>query len=444
MEVILFNDNDFINGINEIKYEKTTMVMFSKPDCKYCIKCYNDYENSLDESYILAKVNCAEYNNIGQFLKNNNKLNKPVTYPTFIIYKNNLFYKQYTGIRTTQGFKSVLNNTLEKSNLSNKIECVFPIKNYELWNLYQKAKSCFWVEQEIDMSTIKYDWDNKLNDDERYFLSNILAFFSQSDQIVNHNLEERFVKDCDTLPDDIKIYVKLFYRLQMAMEDIHTIVYETILDTCITDKKRNNIFKNAIENVPAIKKKSKWAEKWIDSTSASYGTRLIAFAILEGVFFSGSFCAIYWIKERNILSGITKSNEFIARDESMHYMEAITIFKILKDRNDYNINCTNDMIIEILKEAVDIEIEFITSSFNCRLLGMNEKSMSTYIQYIGDFLLKQLDIKPIYNVNNPFIFMENIGLLAKNNFFESRTTDYAKSNSASSSTLSMLSLDEEF
>ncbi len=327
---------------------------------------------------------------------------------------------------------------------SSKIQSVFPIKNYEIYEMYNKARSCFWIEKELDLSKDKYDWDNKLNNDEKEFLSNILAFFAQSDQIVNLNLEERFMEDIEILPNDMKIYIKLFYNFQKMMEDIHTITYETLLDTYITNMELKKKFKNAIEYIPAITKKANWAKKWIDDKESSFGTRLIAFAVLEGIFFSASFCAIFWIKEKNILSGLTKSNEFISRDESLHRDFAILLYNQLKKRNDYNINCDNDIIITIIKEAVEIEKEFITSSFNCRLIGMNANEMCKYIEYVADNLLMNLDINKIYNIENPFLFMENISLQNKTNFFEQRVTEYAKANSSANIEETGLSIDEDF
>lgn len=328
--------------------------------------------------------------------------------------------------------------------LASKIQSVFPIKNYEIYEMYNKARSCFWIEKELDLSKDKSDWDNKLNTDERHFLSNILAFFSQSDQIVNINLEERFMEDIETLPKDMQIYTKLFYNFQKMMEDIHTITYESLLDTYITDNSLKNKFKNAIEYIPAINKKAEWASKWIDDKTSSFGTRLIAFAALEGIFFSASFCAIFWIKEKNILSGLTKSNEFISRDEGMHRDFAILLYNQLKDRNDYKLNCNDQLIISIIKEAVEIEKEFITSSFNCRLIGMNSEEMCKYIEYVADNLISNLGIDKLYNTTNPFLFMENIGLQNKTNFFEHRVTEYAKANSTANIEETMLSIDEDF
>ena len=328
--------------------------------------------------------------------------------------------------------------------LVDKIENIFPIKNQEIYNFYELARSCFWIEKELDFSKDKYDWDNKLKLDEQFFLSNILAFFAQSDQIVNINLEERFMEDVNLLPKDIKTYTKLFYNFQKMMEDIHSITYETLLELYISNSNEKKKFKNAIVNIPTIKKKSDWAYKWINDTKSSFGTRLIAFAVLEGIFFSGSFCAIYWIKEKNILNGLCKSNEFISRDEGMHRDFAILLYNTLKVRNDYKIECDNEQIQIIVQEAVEIEKEFITSSFNCNLIGMNATEMKKYIEFVADNLLENLDAPKVYNTTNPFAFMENIGLRNKTNFFENRVTEYSKANSSSEIENAQITLDEDF
>lgn len=328
--------------------------------------------------------------------------------------------------------------------IADKIENIFPIQNQQIYSFYELARSCFWIEKELDFSKDKHEWDTKLNTNEQFFISNILAFFAQSDQIVNINLEERFMEDVNELPKDIKVYTKLFYNFQKMMEDIHSITYETLLELYISDSNEKKKFKNAIINIPTIKKKSDWASKWINDTTSSFGTRLIAFAVLEGIFFSGSFCAIYWIKEKNILNGLCKSNEFISRDEGMHRDFAILLFNTLKVREGYNINCSEDKIKSIVKEAVEIEKEFITSSFNCNLIGMNANEMKKYIEFVADNLLENLEVEKLYNTKNPFAFMENIGLRNKANFFENRVTEYSKANSSLSIEETQISLDEDF
>lgn len=439
-----------IDNINNLETGKVVMVMFSKKNCPSCIKCMDSYSNASNklDKYILAKIDCDEYSDIIQSLKTNSKLlenKKVITFPVFIIYKNNCFEKEYTGNRSEEDFILHIEDiNISVSRLANKIQNIFPIKNDILYNLYLTARNCFWIEKEIDFSKDKFDWDNKLNDNEKFFLENILSFFSQSDQIVNNNLEERFCNDVENLPKDLIVYTKLFYNFQKMMEDVHSQTYEILLDTYITDMNKKSKLKRSIEYIPAIKKKSNWATKWIDDKDSSFGTRLIAFAVLEGVFFSGSFCAIYWIREKNILTGLTKSNEFISRDEGLHYMFAIKLYNILKNRNDYDIGCNNQIIINIIKEAVEIEKEFITSSFNCNLIGMNSIEMKKYIEFIADKLLENLDIPKYYNTSNPFSFMENIGLQNKTNFFENRVTEYSRANSSSDNESSQLTLDDDF
>lgn len=448
LDASILNDNNYV------------LIMFSKDNCKYCDLCKPEFNLAKKEvedlnikfvEYNIEKVNNDEKLNVLNYLTTNKMLlsrREKITFPTFISYtKNNGIWEEhweYNGDRSLSSFVSfVKEGVSEETRLKSKMNSIFPVKNATLYDLYKKAKGCFWDVSELDLSKDKIEWQTKLTKDEQFFLENILAFFSQSDQIVNINLEERFMKDVDTLPDDISIYTKLFYNFQKMMEDIHSITYETLLDTYIVDKTKSLFLKNAISTIPAIKKKAKWATKWIDSKDSSFGTRLIAFAVLEGVFFSGSFCAIFWIREKGIMHGLTKSNEFISRDEGMHYNFALTLYNILKDRDGYNIGCNDDVIIEIVKDAVEIEKEFITSSFNCRLIGMNSEEMKKYIEYVADFMLSSLGIQKVFNSKNPFLFMENIGLLNKTNFFEQRVTDYKKSNSSDKANTE-LSLDDFF
>lgn len=457
MSVIIENNANILKE-NSSELKDYVFVMFSKNNCKYCELCADGWSaaselNSNNESacsYI--KVNVSEYNiDIASQLKANETLKsrrQSITFPTFILYcKDNngdwRFESEYYGDRDSESFNQFTNNYYYTSSHLHKITPIFPVRNHTIYDLYKKAKSCFWDVSELDLSKDKFEWNTKLSEGEQFFLENVLAFFAQSDQIVNINLEERFMSDVETLPTDISIYTKLFYNFQKMMEDIHSITYETLMDTYISDKSRLNVLKNAIATMPAIKKKAEWADKWIDSKDSSFGTRLIAFAVLEGVFFSGSFCAIFWIREKGILNGLTKSNEFISRDEGMHYNFALTLFNILKSREDYDVDCPSSVIKKIVRDAVDIEKEFITQSFNCRLIGMNAEEMKTYIEYVADFMLSNLGIEKIYNSKNPFLFMENIGLLNKTNFFEQRVSDYKKSNS-SDNAKTELSLDDDF
>lgn len=311
----------------------------------------------------------------------------------------------------------------------NNIISIFPIQNDELYDAYLAAQSCFWILKEIDYSNDKNDWNDKLNDNERMFLSNILSFFATSDQIVNINLEERFLDDIKQLPKDMIKYTELFYNFQKMIEDVHTQTYEFMLIEYLNDKKTINYYQNGINNIPAIKQKAEWAFKWINDEYSSFTTRLIAFAALEGIFFSSSFCAIYWIKEKNIMQGLTKSNEFISRDEGMHRDFACMLYKQLKNRSDYDFQTKDEVVYQIIDEAVKIEQKFIMDSISCDLIGMNSKHMKIYIEFVADNLLQTLGLQKKYNVKNPFDFMENISLVQKNNFFENRTTTYAKANS---------------
>lgn len=307
-----------------------------------------------------------------------------------------------------------------------KMKNIFPITCNSLYKLYRQAIGSFWIPEEIDLSNDKNDWDNKLNDDERYLFSNVLSFFSQSDKIVNINLEERFSSDIESLPLDLYKETELFYNSQKTIEDIHSQMYELLLNTYIKDTVELEKLTNGLKNIPAIKKKGMWAKKWIDDKEASFATRLVAFAALEGIFFSGSFCTIFWIKERNILKGLIHSNKFISRDEGLHRDFACELFNLLRNHPEYKIECSDEQVVSIIKEAVELEKEFITESFNCRLIGMNGQLMCEYIEYVADHLLGTLNIEPYFKNKNPFLFMESISLEVKANFFEERVTEYKK------------------
>lgn len=324
-----------------------------------------------------------------------------------------------------------------------QILSIFPIRNQRIYDFYLKSEASYWVVKEIDFSKDLEQW-NSLKEEERYFLSNILSFFSQSDQIVNSNLEERFSKDVKNLPEDMNPYVQMFYDHQKMMENIHSITYETLLNVYIQDKKQLAFLQNGIQNIPCIKRKAEWAFKWIDDVEASFPTRLIAFAALEGIFFSGSFAAVFWMKDRNLLDGLTKSNEFISRDEGLHRDFACELYNQLKERDDYEFNCSTKTVIEIITEAVKIEQEFITESFQCKLIGMNSKFMKEYIEFIADNLLQNIGEKKYYNTKNPLDFMENISLQHKSNFFEARESSYSKSGTFDDDLHQGITLDEDF
>jgi len=289
---------------------------------------------------------------------------------------------------------------------------MFPIKYEDIWSMYQKQVDCFWRPEEIDLSKDLSHWD-ALNKDEQHFISMILAFFAASDGIVLENLAQRFMSDVQVSE------ARAFYGFQIAMENIHSNTYSNLIETYIKDKDEKSKLFNAISNYPCIKKKSDWAQKWIHDNRSSFATRLVAFACVEGIFFSGAFCSIFWLKKRGLMPGLTFSNELISRDEALHCEFAILLYSKLIKKMDKN------RIHDIIKEAVEIEIEFICEALPCRLIGMNSQLMTQYIKFVADRLSVQLGYKKIYNVTNPFDFMEMISIESKTNFFERRNDSYA-------------------
>ena len=290
---------------------------------------------------------------------------------------------------------------------------IFPIKHHDLWEWYKKSEASFWTAEEIDLHQDLTDWNNKLSDDERYFVKHILAFFAASDGIVNENLAENFVNEVQYSE------AKFFYGFQIMMENIHSETYSLLIDTYVKDEKEKDVLFNAIENFPAIKKKADWALKWIDSPS--FAERLIAFAAVEGIFFSGAFCSIFWLKKRGLMPGLTFSNELISRDEGVHADFAVHL------HNHHLINkVPKQRIREILINALDIEREFITESLPVSLIGMNATLMSQYLEFVTDRLLHELGCEKEYNTSNPFDFMDMISLQGKTNFFEKRVSEYQK------------------
>jgi ribonucleotide reductase beta subunit family protein with ferritin-like domain len=290
---------------------------------------------------------------------------------------------------------------------------LYPIKNTKIFEMYKRQQKCFWTADELDFSRDYKDWE-KLNSDEQHFIKYVLGFFAASDGIVNINLLDRFLKEVKVLE------AQICYTWQAAVENIHSETYSLMIDTYIKDTKEKLFLLNAIENIPCITKKASWAIKWINDENASFAQRLVAFACVEGIFFSGSFCAIYWLKERNLMPGLCLSNEFIARDEGLHCDFACLLYSMLRDKLDY------DIIKNIVEEVVEIETEFITDSLSCKLIGMNSDLMSQYIKFVADRLVRELGYRNIYNVKNPFPFMENISLEGKTNFFEQRVSQYKK------------------
>jgi ribonucleoside-diphosphate reductase subunit M2 len=292
---------------------------------------------------------------------------------------------------------------------------MFPIKYDDIWAMYKKQIDCFWRAEEIDLSKDLNHWDS-LTADEKHFVSMILAFFAASDGIVLENLAQRFMSDVQISE------ARAFYGFQIAMENIHSQTYSLLIETYIKDKDQKHKLFNAIENYPCIKKKSDWAQKWINDNRSSFATRLIAFACIEGIFFSGSFCSIFWLKKRGLMPGLTFSNELISRDEALHCEFAILLYSKLEKK------IAKTKIHDIIKECVEIETEFICEALPCRLIGMNSELMTQYIQFVADRLCVQLGYPKIYNATNPFSFMELISIEGKTNFFERKVGDYALAN----------------
>ena len=309
---------------------------------------------------------------------------------------------------------------------------IFPIKHHDLWEWYKKCEASFWTAEEIDLHQDLTDWSTKLNDDERYFVKHILAFFAASDGIVNENLAENFVNEVQYSE------AKFFYGFQIMMENIHSETYSLLIDTYVKDDaEKDNLF-NAIEVFPAIKKKADWALKWIESDS--FAERLIAFAAVEGIFFSGAFCSIFWLKKRGLMPALTFSNELISRDEGVHCDFAVHL------HNNHLVNkVPKERIKQIITNALDIEKEFITESLPVSLIGMNAKLMTQYLEFVTDRLLVELQCEKIYNVTNPFDFMDMISLQGKTNFFEKRVSEYQKAGVLNNDTRSEeISFDEDF
>ncbi len=289
---------------------------------------------------------------------------------------------------------------------------MFPIKHTDIWDMYKKAEASFWVAEEVDLSKDAQFWE-QLNDDERHFISLILAFFAASDGIVMENLAQRFMGDVQLAE------ARAFYGFQIAMENIHSITYSNLIETYIKNPDEKHKLFNAISNFPCIKKKSDWAQKWIHDHRSSFAARLVAFACVEGIFFSGAFCSIFWLKKRGLMPGLTFSNELISRDEALHCEFAALLYsKLIRKLDKHRIH-------EIIKEAVEIETEFICEALPCKLIGMNSELMTQYIQYVADRLCVQLGYKKIYNVINPFDWMELISMDGKTNFFERKVAEYA-------------------
>jgi len=306
--------------------------------------------------------------------------------------------------------KIIVPDTILQENTNRYV--MFPIQDQDIWQMYKKQVDCFWRAEEIDLSKDVIQWE-QLDEKEKYFISMILAFFAASDGIVLENLAARFMGEVQLSE------ARAFYGFQIAMENIHSETYSLLIDTYIKDLEEKQTLFKAIDNFPCIKKKADWAIKWINDKRSSFATRLIAFACIEGIFFSGAFCSIFWLKKRGLMPGLTFSNELISRDEALHTEFAILLYSKLSKK------VSKSRINEILKEAVEIEKEFICDALPCRLIGMNSDLMCQYIEFVADRLSLQLGNDKIYNAKNPFNFMEMISIEGKTNFFEKRVSEYS-------------------
>jgi ribonucleoside-diphosphate reductase beta chain len=308
---------------------------------------------------------------------------------------------------------------------------LFPIQHEDIWSFYKKAEASFWTAEEIDLSPDLIDWETKLNDDERHFVKHVLAFFAASDGIVNENLAEHFLAEVQYTE------AKFFYGFQVAMENIHSETYSLLIDTYIKDQKEKNHLFNALDTIDCVRKKADWALRWIDN--GSFAERLVAFAAVEGIFFSGSFCSIFWLKKRGLMPGLSFSNELISRDEGLHCDFACLLYtKHLIHQ------LSKEQVQEIILDAVEIEKEFVTDALPVKLIGMNAELMAQYIEFVADRLLTELGNPKVFNTTNPFDFMDMISIQGKTNFFEKRVAEYQKSGVMSNKEDQTFSLDEEF
>ncbi|MCY4781226.1 ribonucleoside-diphosphate reductase small subunit [Sphingobacterium sp. UT-1RO-CII-1] len=309
---------------------------------------------------------------------------------------------------------------------------IFPIQHNDIWEFYKKAEASFWTAEEVDLSQDMHDWQNKLNKDERYFITHVLAFFAASDGIVNENLAINFIQEVQ-YPE-----ARCFYGFQIMIENIHSEMYSLLIDTYVKDPIEKDYLLRAIETIPCVAKKADWALRWIESDN--FAERLIAFAAIEGIFFSGSFCSIFWLKKRGLMPGLTFSNELISRDEGLHCDFACLLYT-----NHMKNKLSENTVKQIITDAVTIEKEFVTDALPVRLIGMNADLMCQYIEFVADRLLVALGYTKIWNTTNPFDFMELISLQGKTNFFERRVGEYQKTGvSQKTKSNTNFSLDEDF
>lgn len=308
---------------------------------------------------------------------------------------------------------------------------LFPVKYHDIWEMYKKSEASFWTAEEIDLSPDLVDWNTKLNDDEKHFIKHVLAFFAASDGIVNENLAVNFMREVQ-FPE-----ARCFYGYQIMIENIHSETYSLLIDTYIKDPVEKDHLFHAMETVPAVSRKGEWALRWIGN--GSFAERLIAFAAVEGIFFSGSFCSIFWLKKRGLMPGLSFSNELISRDEGLHCDFACLLYtKYLQHK------LPESQVRDVITNAVEIEKEFVTEALPVKLIGMNADLMCQYIEFVADRLLQALGCSKVYNATNPFDFMELISLQGKTNFFEKRVGEYQKSGVTSGRDSNVFSLDEDF
>ncbi len=308
---------------------------------------------------------------------------------------------------------------------------LFPIMHNDIWQFYKKAEASFWTAEEIDLSQDLIDWNEKLTDDERHFIKHVLAFFAASDGIVNENLAENFLSEVQFTE------AKFFYGFQITIENIHSETYSLLIDTYIRDNKEKTYLFNAVDTIPCVKRKADWALRWIDE--GSFAERLIAFAAVEGIFFSGSFCSIFWLKKRGLMPGLSFSNELISRDEGLHCDFACLLY------NNHLVNkLPKETVTKIITDAVEIEKEFVTDAIPVKLIGMNAELMQQYIEFVADRLLGELGCDTVYNASNPFDFMDMISIQGKTNFFEKRVAEYQKAGVLNSGENQSFSLNEDF
>jgi ribonucleoside-diphosphate reductase beta chain len=308
---------------------------------------------------------------------------------------------------------------------------LFPIKYHDIWDFYKKSEASFWTAEEIDLSADLVDWESKLNADEKHFIKHVLAFFAASDGIVNENLAIHFLNEVQ-YPE-----ARCFYGFQIMMENIHSETYSLLIDTYIKDPVEKDYLLHAIETVACVQKKAEWALRWIEN--GNFLERLVAFAAVEGIFFSGSFCSIFWLKKRGLMPGLSFSNELISRDEGLHRDFACLIYtKYIENKLD------PEIIYSIIRDAVEIEKEFVTDALPVRLIGMNADLMCQYIEYVADHLLQTLGLNKVYNATNPFDFMELISMEGKTNFFEKRVGEYQKAGVGANRDKQTFSIDEDF